>query len=79
MRVGMDYNRATIEFRLARLHRAAVDAKLAADFSGDEGLYLDLEMIEREVTRLAENSLRGKARGRIKREPQVGRPDPKRA
>lgn len=58
-------HRAEIEANLARAHRALVAAKNAADAAGDSTLWLDLCQLEVEVTRLAENSLRGKARRQI--------------
>jgi len=64
--MGYDSNRARIEHCLARAHRALFDAKNAAELAGDSTLYLDLQMLEVEVTRLAEASLRGKARRSIK-------------
>lgn len=60
-----DKSRATVEASLAKAHRAIVAARVAADGTNDHHLYLDLQMLEVEITRLAENSLRGKARMRV--------------
>jgi hypothetical protein len=58
--VSYDLNRATMEAELARAHRALVHAKQAADRIGDNGAYLDIQMLEVEITRLAEASLKDK-------------------
>lgn len=70
-------HRAEIESNLARAHRALVNAKNAADAAGDSTLWLDLCQLEVEVTRLAENSLRGKARRPIRGQLQIDDAFPK--
>ena len=55
-------HRARIESQLAKAHRAVTEAMTAAEMDGDVTLGLDLQMLQVELTRLAEASLRGKAR-----------------
>jgi hypothetical protein len=58
-------SKAVIEAKLAVAHRAITAAKNAADESGDDGMWLDLQQIEVEIVRLAESSLRSKVHKRI--------------
>lgn len=51
-------HRASLEANLARAHRAISSAKQNADDLADDGMYLDLQMIEVEIVRLAEASLK---------------------
>lgn len=55
-------DRARIEQNLATAHRALWRARTAAEHDGDQTLEWDLAQLQAEVQRLAENSLRGRAR-----------------
>lgn len=57
-------HRAQLEVSLARAHRAINNAKTSAEALNDYSMYLDLQMLEVEVTRLAEASLSDKKRQR---------------
>lgn len=57
-----DSRQAVLEANLARAHRAVNTAKAAADELGDDGMWLDLQMLETEITRLAEAALKDKRR-----------------
>jgi hypothetical protein len=59
-------DRAIIESRLAVAHKAIHTAMQAADREDDNVLYLDLMSIEVTLVRLAERSLRGKARTQMR-------------
>jgi hypothetical protein len=61
--MSYSFDRATLESSLARMHRSCNIAKTAADRLGEDGLWLDLQQMEVEITRLAEDSLRGSKRG----------------
>lgn len=58
-------DRAKLEHQLAIAHRALTRAREAADNMSDNTVYLDLTTTLVTVTRLAENSLRGKGRSQI--------------
>lgn len=58
--MGYGLHRARIEQNLAVAHRAVFRAREAAEQDGDVGLEEDLYGIERELTRLAERSLKGR-------------------
>lgn len=60
--MGYDTQRAKLESELARAHRALYYAEEAAEALSDFGMQEDLKMLLKEVTRLGEASLRGKAR-----------------
>lgn len=54
--------RAVYEYRLAAAHSNLHRAAQAAADMGSEGEQLDCEQLLREITRLGQDSLRGKAR-----------------
>ena len=57
--------RSRLESRLAAAHRSTLFARNIAEQIDDHALYLDLTQILVTLTRLTENSLRGKARRQI--------------
>lgn len=63
--MGYNASRARMESQLASAHRALFRAMEAAREDGDLGAELDLEQIMREVGRVAERSLKGKARKQL--------------
>lgn len=67
----MNYSpsRARLEAALSRAHRNIVSAKQAADDLGEDGVWLDLQLIETEITRLAEDSLKGGRRPKPRERP----------
>jgi len=62
--MGYSINRAAYEAALAAAHRALWRAGIAAEQLGDEGAAQDVDQLLKEVTRLAEASLKGKANAR---------------
>lgn len=62
--MGYSQSRATMESRLATAHRALHAAATAAAELGDEHAEDDILQILKEVTRVAEDSLKGRARRR---------------
>jgi hypothetical protein len=60
--MAYSYHRAGYEAALAAAHRALHSAAGHASDMGSEGEQHDTEQLMREVTRLGEDSLRGKAR-----------------
>jgi hypothetical protein len=67
--VSYTANRAIIESCLSRAHGALAKAMRAADEDGDDSLWLDLQLMQVELVRLAEGSLRGKAKRSILADP----------
>ena len=63
--MGYGVDRAQMEAELARAHRALYRAADAAERDGDRGAEEDLRQLLAEVTRIAERSLKGKARPRL--------------
>lgn len=53
-----------MEAALARAHRGLVQAREAAERLGDDGAAHDIHQIERELIRVAEGSLKGRANRR---------------
>jgi hypothetical protein len=60
--------RAAYEGALARAHRALWEASLHSFNAGDEGAATDCEQLQREVSRLAEASLKGNLRRPVSRQ-----------
>lgn len=60
--MGYSADRARMEAQLAVAHRALYRAMQAAEDAGDEGASEDLAQLLREVSRVADLSLRGKPR-----------------
>jgi hypothetical protein len=63
--MGYNANRARYESSLARAHRALYYAQEAAEELRDPGAADDCAQILREISRLADASLKGKARPQL--------------